>query len=339
MNSKNDNFTATEIKAGLFVVASVVILIAFVVGIRGCRPGDESAKTFYASFTDISGLNLRADVRFGGVKVGRVTAINPDPDDRSMIRVTAVVQGDVPVNRSSVATVAQITLTAEKHLEISTGDADAELLRSGETLPARAGTGGFMDLPDLEGITTRMELLLDSMTLLMGGTPVGGADRDIVDFAEVTAALQATLDESKGAVREVNGVIAENRENLGEVVEKLVVLEETATRMMAEINEVIAENRRPLNETMVNVQELTEEASERLEELLASLAITLQHFQDMGGNASDLLDDQRPTIESILSNLEETTRNLRRLSRTLADQPSAVVRGTKPLGRKDGATP
>jgi len=59
----------------------------------------------------------------------------------------------------------------------------------------------------------------------------------------------------------------------------------------------------------------------------------------VGGNASDLLDQQRPTIEEILLNLEETTRNLRRLSEILADQPSAIVRGAKAQGRKDGETP
>ncbi len=339
MAAKKDDFTATEIKAGMLVLVSIAILLAFVAGIRGCRPPDASARIFYASFTDIGGLNNRADVRFGGVKVGQVIAIEPDLDNRSMIRVTSEVAGNVPVNSASVATIAQITLTAEKHLEISTGDATAELLRSGDALAAHTGTGGFVDIPDLDGMVARMEVLLDSVTLLVGGSPVGGADRDIVDFAEVAAALQATLDESGGTFREVNGVIAENRDGLNEVIERLATMEATASVLMNQINDVIAENRVPLNETVVNLERLTAEASEQLEELTASLAVTLQYFQDMGGNASDLLDEQRPTLEGILLNLEETTRNFRRLSATLADQPSAVLRGAKAQGRKDGETP
>lgn len=339
MADTKDNFTATEIKAGLLVIVSIVIVVAFLAAIRGCRPRDENARSFHASFTDISGLNSHADVRFGGVKVGKVIAIDPDPGNRAMIRVTASVAGGVPVNTESVATIAQITLTAEKHLEISTGDASAELLADGGVLTAHTSSGGFVDIPDLEGMVVRMEALLDSVTQLMGGEPVGGADRDIVDFAEVAESLQTTFDESTGAVREVSGLIAENREGLSEVIERLAALELTATELMEEINGVIAENRAPLNGTMVNLQKLTDDAAERLEGLLASLTVTLQHFQDMGGNASDLLDEQRPTIEGILLNLEETTRNLRRLSGTLADQPSALVRGAKTQGRKDGVTP
>jgi phospholipid/cholesterol/gamma-HCH transport system substrate-binding protein len=339
MADTRDNFTATEIKAGLLVIVSVVIVVAFFAAIRGCRPRDENARSYHASFTDISGLNQNADVRFGGVKVGQVTAIEPDPNNRAMIQVTAVVEGGVPVNTASVASIAQITLTAEKHLEISTGDPAAELVADGGVLAAYTSSGGFIDIPDLEGMVVRMEALLDSVTQLMGGEPVGGAKRDIVDFAEVAASLQQTFDESTGAVREVSGLIADNREGLSEVIERLAALESTATGLMEEINAMITENRAPLNGTLVNLQKLTDDAAERLEELLVSLTVTLQHFQDMGGNASDLLDAQRPTIEGILLNLEETTRNLRRLSGTLADQPSALVRGAKTQGRKDGVTP
>jgi phospholipid/cholesterol/gamma-HCH transport system substrate-binding protein len=339
MAAKKDDFTATEIKAGVFVLVSIVILVALVAAIRGCRPHDDTAKFYHASFTDIGGLNLRADVRFGGVKVGQVTAIESDPDDRSMIRVTAEVDGDVPVNRASVATVAQITFTAEKHLEISTGDTTADLMNSGDPLIAHTGSGGFMDLPDLEGLTSRMEVLLDSVTQLVGGTPIGGTDRDIVDFAEVTATLQTTLDETGSTFREVNAVIADNREGLAEVVSRLAALEAVATTLMTQLNDVVAENRTPLNETVVNLQRLTDETADRMDELLASLAVTFARLQDMGGNASDLLDEQRPTIEQILLNLEGTTRNLRRLSATLANEPSAIIRGAKPQGRKDGETP
>ncbi len=339
MATKKDDFTATEIKAGVFVLVSVVILVALVAAIRGCAPHDDTAKFYHASFTDIGGLNLRADVRFGGVKVGRITAIEPDPEDRSLIRVTGEVDGDVPVNRASVASVGQITLTAEKHLEISTGDTASPLLGSGDALIARSGSGGFMDIPDLEGITTRMEVLLDSATQLMGGTPVGGEHREIVDLPEVTAALQATLDASTGAVREINTVIADNRKGLSEIVTRLAALEAKATELVTQLNAVVGENRGPLNETTLNLQRLTHETADRMDELLASLGVTFARLEDMGGNASDLLDKQRPTIEQILLNLEDTTRNLRRLSATLANEPSAIIRGARPQGRKDGETP
>ena len=76
MPAKKSNFTATEIKAGVMVLASLLVLVAFVAAIRGCGSGREKSNRFSADFTSINGLNQGADVRFGGVKAGKVVEKN-----------------------------------------------------------------------------------------------------------------------------------------------------------------------------------------------------------------------------------------------------------------------
>jgi len=335
MPVEQQNFTATEIRAGLLVLASFVILVGFIAAVRGCRPHDDSAKEYYAAFTDIGGLNNGADVRFGGVRVGRVTAIEPDAEDRSRIRVTAEVEGDIPVNEGSVASIEQVTMTAEKHLEITTGGADQPLHENGDTLRSSA-SHGLLDLPSLEGVVARAETLLDGLNVLLGVDQTGDGAADVVDLRDIFASLEVTLDESAQVARDVSAVIGENRAGLGEIVENLSALGEAATELMTQLNAVVAENRGPLQETVDNLQQMTAEMSERVAELGASLQTTLLYLQDMGGNTSDMLDDQRPTIEEILVNLQETTRNLREFSRVLADQPDALIRGKGKQGRKNG---
>jgi phospholipid/cholesterol/gamma-HCH transport system substrate-binding protein len=335
MPAKQHDFTATEIKAGVFVLMSLVILVGFVISIRGCAPSDESAKTFYAVFKDISGLNRGADVRFGGVRVGKVTAIQPDPDDRARIRVTAVVAGDVPVNHRSVATIEQVTLTTEKHLEISTGSADEPLHESGDFLRSSSG-GGLFDMPDLEGVTTRLETMLDGINALLGVGETASADPEAIDLAEVLASLKVTLDEGTAVARGAGAVIEDNREGIREVVNRLAALETTANELMSEINGVVTENRASIHESFDNLAQLTGQLNERVDELLATLQTTFQYLQDVGGNSSDLLDDQRPAIEEMLVNLQETTRNLKEFSRILAEQPNALIRGKGKQGRTNG---
>ena len=337
MPAKQHDFTATEIKAGILVLASFIILVGFLVAIRGCRPQDDTAKTFYAVFTDISGLNRGADVRFGGVRVGKVTAIEPDPDDRARIRVTSVVEGYVPVNHGSVATIEQVTMTTEKHLEISTGGAEEPLHDSGDLLTSSGG-GGLFDMPDLEGVTTRLETMLDGINALLGVSgPEGGADDPVaVDLAEVLASLKITLDEGAEVARGAGAVIEDNRAGIEEIVTRLAALEETATELMTQLNGVIEENRGSIHQSFGNLEELTGELNKRVDELMATLQTTLKYLQDLGGNSSDLLDDQRPTIEEMLLNLQETTRNLKEFSRILADQPDALIRGKGKQGRKNG---
>ncbi len=332
MPAAKHDFTATEIKAGVLVLVSLVILVGFVAAIRGCRPHDDSAKQYYATFTDISGLNKGADVRFGGVRVGKVTEIAPDAEDRSRIRVTAEVEGDIPVNEGSVASIEQVTMTAEMHLEITTGGADQPLRESGDTLRS-SPSHGLLDLPNLEGMVARVETLLDGLNVMVGVDLADDAAADVVDLKEIFATLEVTLDESAGVARAVSEMIGENRAGLREIVKKLSALEETATELMVQLNAMVAENRGPLHESVANLQQMTGEMSARVSELAATLQTTLLYLQDLGGNSSDLLDDQRPTIEEILINLQETTRNLREFSRVLADQPDALIRGKGKQGR------
>jgi len=334
MPAKQHDFTATEIKAGIFVLASLIILVGFLVSIRGCRPKDDTAKTFYAVFTDIGGLNRGADVRFGGVRVGKVTAIEPDPDDRALIRVTAVVEGNVPVNHGSIATIEQVTMTTEKHLEISTGGAEQPLHESGDLLTSSGG-GGLFDIPDLEGVTSRLETMLDGVNALLGVNGEDGGDSDTVDLAEVLASLKTTLDEGAEVARGAGAVIDDNREGIDQIIARLAALEQTANDLTVQLSEVVSENRGSIDQSFANVEQLTGELNARVDELMATLQTTLQYLQDLGGNSSDLIDDQRPTIEEMLLNLTETTRNLKEFSRILADQPDALIRGKGKQGRKN----
>jgi len=342
MPAKNRNFTATEIKAGAMVLIALFVMGGFVAAIRGCGSGGAEVNRFHADFTSIIGLNQGAEVRFGGVKAGKVVEIGADPEDRSQIRVIFEVPADVPVNYGSVASIDQISLTTAKHLEISTGSNDQPLHVSGDSIQAQTKEGGFVDIPDLEGVITRLETVLDGVISMLGVERAKGQAEEtgeqLVDLAEVTANLDALLRAGTSTAETVDATISENRQNLVEIVDRLVEMEAAATDLLTNLNAVVEENRSPLNQTLVNVETLSQDASDRLEELTQSLAVTLQYLQDVGGNASALVDRQGPTLEQILVNLEATTRNLKYFSQTLVEQPNALVRGSKPKGRPDGGS-
>jgi len=340
MPAEKTNFTATEIKAGVMVLVSVAVLAAFIGAIRGCGTGRAESNVFTADFTTISGLNLGADVRFGGVKAGKVMDIAADAEDRSMITVTFEVPSDVPVNHGSVASVSQVSLTTGKHLEITTGDGDRPLHVSGDQIAALAADDSVFGIPDLGGVIQRLEQVLDGLVTLLGveraQLEAEAAGEEMVDLAAVSASLQEVLDAGSATLRNVDGAITDNRDEIGLVVERLAAIEKAASELIANLNAAVEENRAPLNATLVNVEQLSEEASARLTELSASLAVTLKYLEGVGGNVGHLTKEQGPTLEQILLNLEATTRNLKTFSETLAEQPNALIRGSKPQGRSDG---
>ncbi len=340
MTESRDHFTATEIKAGALVLVGVLILFGFIATIRGCALNEPKFHVVHANFTNVGGLNAGAAVRFGGVAVGKVTAVELDPDNPFRIRVTARVRADVPVNQGSIASIEQISLTSDQHLEISTGDSSKALLPDGATLPSAGVASGLFDMPDLDGVITRLQVLLDDVDSLLG---VNRAQREqsaggpeFVDLARLAASIDSALQTTTDAAAGLRTFLSQDPGGAHEVVDKLIALEKTASELLTELHGAVADNRKPLAEVVDNLARLTSSASTRLDELSAVLATGLDNIANTSATTNDLLDRERPAIEEILANLEQASRNLRELSRTLADNPTALIRRVEPPGRVAG---
>src|SRR5437868_2111537 len=72
-------------KAGLFIIVSIILIVAVIVGIKGVgellEPDQMRTATFGLA-DDVSGLRIGDDVRVGGLKVGIVRSIGVEtPSD------------------------------------------------------------------------------------------------------------------------------------------------------------------------------------------------------------------------------------------------------------------
>lgn len=352
MPARQHNFTWTEIKAGAMVIAGLALFAVFAFVVTGRRlPSDD--KTFYAFFTDTSGLNPGADVRFGGAKVGRVGAIDLDPDDPTRIRVTFAVPRAVPVNAESEAFVTQTTLTAEKHLEVTTGSSAAAVLAAGDTVTVRPG--GLFDLADQ--IARSVKGMLDDLEELLGVDRARGAsaegerDARLVTIADVVKRAEGAVEEGGGLVRDMRGVVAERRSDLEEAMRRLHDIEDSAHELVREVNAVLAENRPDLRETVAGARAAMDGAregvehlssmlervgavAERLDTMADALQAALDNTQSLTGDARDLVNRNEAALDDIIVDTRATVRYLRDFARTIAEQPQSVVRGAAPQGRR-----
>jgi phospholipid/cholesterol/gamma-HCH transport system substrate-binding protein len=345
MASESREFTRTEIQAGAFVLASLVVLVAFVMAIRGFERSDETDKVFTASFANVAGLDEGAEVRFGGLVAGKVTGITAHPEDQTLIEVRVRVRGGFPVNRGSRASIQQVAFTAAKHLEITTGGVDDPLLESGSAIPEGSGNGGLFDLPDMEGAIVRLETLLDRVIGLVGAeapdarAASSGAAPEFVTIADLLATLNATLENTAGTARALEEAVDENRPAVAELIQGLNRIQASTEALLAEINAMVAENRPTVTATADNVEELTRTLNARVDEIAATLNDTLATYQAVGANANAMLAEDRESIRQVLISLEATAQNLRELSRTLADRPEALLRGKGRQGRAHQEAP
>ena len=70
-----------EFIVGLFVLLGLLALVFLATKVGTVATGDTDSYTLTAKFENIGGLNVKAPVAIGGVRIGRVTAIELDGND------------------------------------------------------------------------------------------------------------------------------------------------------------------------------------------------------------------------------------------------------------------
>ncbi|MBI1319084.1 MAG: MCE family protein [Candidatus Hydrogenedens sp.] len=269
--TKKHDFTKKEIIAGALVFGAIAVLACFVLLIQGWRPPEET-REYAAQFTKIIGLKNGAEVRFGGMIAGKVTAISPDPDDRDKIRVAVAVRPELPVNEESIATIETISLTSDFHLEISTGDAEAPLLQPGGMLKSLTKSGGFVDIPNMDGLISGSEDLIGDL-------------RDFLGVKEVKEKEEA----GEGELASMAVIMGDMRNFLG--VEDARKEEEAGGREMPKITRIMQDLR-----DFLGVQEAREEEAAGEGEGLVALA-------DITGSVGGLFDRYQPQLDQIVEKI------------------------------------
>lgn len=227
-----------EFKIGLFLamIFFIAAVSVFVLGKVG-RLFDQRGYALYSSFESVAGLDRRAVVRIGGVRVGFVESISLE-GSRPLVRLS-ITRRDVAVPVDSKASLASLGMLGEKYVEILPG-VSKEACRPGGRIEAMASLsfdqiGGLMlsiggeirevsnSLRDMmnEENRGRLESTLENLASLTGALDDflrrGGGDlregaRDIGRAArEVRQAIEAVSGDLSGSAAALRGLLEENR--------------------------------------------------------------------------------------------------------------------------------
>ena len=119
----------TELLAGAAVLLVAGVFLGYAMANTG--PTAMAGMTLHAKFDRIDGLNVGADVRLAGVKVGSVTATRVDPHSFQAV-VTMSVQPNLKLPRDSSAEIGSDGLLGSKAIAIVPGGDDKLLAGGGE---------------------------------------------------------------------------------------------------------------------------------------------------------------------------------------------------------------
>lgn len=287
--------------AGLF---TVVFFLAAVLAVWWLGNAGELTDTYLLETRgSVTGLNPEAQVRYRGIRAGKVRDIYPDPQDPALLLVEISLAHDYRLTDRSVARLNYQGVTGLAYVMLEEG---------------REGGGKPLDTDGPAPPRLRIQPgLFDTL-----GDKAGDIATQV---AELTARLNRLLDE-----RNVQNV-SRTLDNLAAASEGL----KEAPKLVAALRAALSEDNLErfgailthLEKTAGEAAPLTAEARQ----LVATLNGLAQRLDRVAGATGERLNAETlPRAEALLTELTAASRRLDRLLDTLNDSPQAVIFGAPP---------
>ena len=126
----------TEAKVGAFVLGCFALLAFTMIYLLNAQYSGGTVQ--YRTYLRYAGgLEPGASVLYGGMNVGKVTAVHPWTTDPTRIEILLQVKKDTPLNEKSVAKLGFVSVMNSAALSVTTGSIDAKRLTPESTIPSK----------------------------------------------------------------------------------------------------------------------------------------------------------------------------------------------------------
>ena len=303
---------STEAKVGAFVLGCFSILACTLIYLVNAEfSGHTVPYRTYLRYA--GGLEPGASVLFGGINVGKVTAVRPAPSDPTKIEILLDVKQDTPVNEKSVAKLGLVTVMSGAALSITTGANDARRLPAGSTISSQ-------EAASLDEIAGKMAVVADNANGLI--TQVrgelegisGDARRLLANLNTVTG--RPNQQRIRAVLDNVNELLVTERPKIDRLTDQLNTLSQHADDTVQNVNGTVTDVREPIRKDLAELQSTLLQAKQ----LLSDMQVLVR--------ANDY------KIDDTIENLRTATQNLDDLTESVKQRPWSLVRIKQPEDRK-----
>jgi phospholipid/cholesterol/gamma-HCH transport system substrate-binding protein len=316
----------TEAKVGALVIVCAAILLATIYHVSTAAL--KGAHVPYRTYLRYAGgLESGADVLFGGIKVGTVTAVRPDTGDPTRIEILMDVKDGTPLNEKSVAKLGSVTLVTNPVISISTGSNDAARLPPGGVIPSA-------ETISLDDTQRKVAALADSAQSLMEAVHT-----DVNNLTGDARLLIANLNEVAGKPNQEHlaSTLANADAMVARLSPKIDQISDQALKLTKEANDAIAK----VGPTVDNANATVSNANETITRLRDPLQADLAEMQKTLDQAHSLIADLQAAMRAkdqdmtyTLENVRSATDNLNELTESVKERPWSLIRIRQPKDRK-----
>jgi len=303
---------STEARVGAFVLGSVAVLAFAIIRLLDAQLSGHVVP-YHTYLHYAGGLESGAQVLFGGINVGRVTAVRPAASDPTKIEIQLDVKENTPLNEKSVAKLGFVSVMSGAALSVTTGSNDAKRLPAGSEIPSQEAANLDAITDKMAGVADNANGLITQVRGELGG--ISGSARALLANLN-TVAGKANQQKIQAALDNVNTMLATERPKIDRLTDQLSALSQHADETIQNVNGTVGDVRQPIREDLAQLQSTLLQTRQ----LLAEMQVLVR--------ANDY------KIDDTIENLRMATENLGQLTESVKQQPWSLIRIKQPEDRK-----
>lgn len=297
------------VRAGLFILVALVLILLIVVGIQGFAQMLQPAQLRVAHFKlsdNVGGLQLGDPVRIGGYKVGMIRSIDiVGPDEDKKVAIAFAIPSKYPLKKGAVVRV-QTEVTGSSSINI-------EHMGAGEVIPVDVPLVGrpsaFSEiLASVSTVAPRIEQIIAEVQ-----------QKTMPAVDDAVARIGKTADAFTRTADVTTETIADAKARLPLFQKRYEQLMDTGTAALGAVRDFLGPGSGDFRATLANLSETSAAIKNKLPGMLDKINTTLGRIDTAAQSAAVALKD----IETIAANTKD-----------LSAAAKGVIAGNK--GKLDG---
>ena len=300
--------------AGIFTVLLSIAIIAAAMWLN--RDTQERVPYVLTTSGTVAGLNPQAAVRYRGMEVGKVEAIEFDRDVPGRILVRIGVLPSTPINSATFAELGMQGLTGLAYVQLDTDSKvkNPQALQSSADKPARMTIRPSMfDRFSLSGedLIVSAATAMNQVNKLLGDDNQKLLVQTLANLQGVSANIGQLADEVKPVAGGVSALAADGRRAIAGVAPMVRTADETLVS---------------IGKLSSDIATLTTDLGRRLE----AIDRAAKSAEQIGQAAATFENQSLPRLNALLDNADRGARTVERVTERLGDEPSSVLFGPQP---------
>lgn len=276
-----------EFKAGITIILSLLVLSAFVILVGGSR-FYEKFDSYYIKVMNAAGLETGAQVRLGGLKVGRILDIKPPKGPGDSITLEVGIKKGTTLYKGTKALISQVGFVGDIYLLLAIDKTTNEKINQGEVIPSEDQIQLAEVMGKVNGIAQSVESLIKDVNKIFSRKNIEGIEslventnKSIVSgsssIEKMAASLKATSEKLNSVLSEVEGLVKGNKGEITLLIKKTREDLDKAGDMI----KAIEQTAKSLDKTAKSVDGAINSQSQNLDNLFNTMTRATDDLQDV----------------------------------------------------------